>query len=258
MFNLNIEIVYNDTLGVATMASPNEDIDKKDPSQLLATRYFFSQFWCEFTAEVLKEFLQEDIIYRQQELEKVPANMNFLDKKKEEMKVIEKSAENKSSIYQKDEITKRNFYLQLFRTYCELPFGDTMQSFVKVFNDVFVKEKPQICQKYYLTEVNIVELDLSDKNAHEMNVGFRWNFAEGTSKEMDYLASHYIKTFLMTFLKSIKKQEGEQHMKAFTPRKREEKEASPDPRGKKYHNVKVDTPNNGRELFFSNVLMKVY
>ena len=182
------------------MASPNEDIDKKDPSQLLATRYFFSQFWCEFTAEVLKEFLQEDIIYRQQELEKVPANMNFLDKKKEEMKVIEKSAENKSSIYQKDEITKRNFYLQLFRTYCELPFGDTMQSFVKVFNDVFVKEKPQICQKYYLTEVNIVELDLSDKNAHEMNVGFRWNFAEGTSKEMDYLASHYIKTFLMVLI----------------------------------------------------------
>ena len=62
-----------------------------------------------------------------------------------------------------------------------------MQSFVKVFNDVFVKEKPQICQKYFLTEVNIVELNLTEKNAHEMNVGFRWNFAEGTSKELDYL-----------------------------------------------------------------------
>ena len=50
--------------------------------------------------------------------------------------------ENKSSIFQKEEITKRNFYLQLFRTYCEIPFEETMQSFVKVFNDVFVKEKP--------------------------------------------------------------------------------------------------------------------
>jgi len=50
--------------------------------------------------------------------------------------------ETKGSIFPKGEMTKRNFYLQLFRTYCELPFEETMQSFVKVFNDVFVKEKP--------------------------------------------------------------------------------------------------------------------
>jgi len=36
------------------------------------------------------------------------------EKKKEMVKLLE----NKSSIYPKDEITKRNFYLQLFRTYC--------------------------------------------------------------------------------------------------------------------------------------------
>jgi len=64
--------------------------------------------------------------------------LNEAEKKKEMVKLME----NKSSIFQKDEITKRNFYLQLFRTYCQLPFEDTMQSFVKVFNDVFVKEKP--------------------------------------------------------------------------------------------------------------------
>lgn len=60
------------------------------------------------------------------------------EKKREMMKIME----NKSTIFQKEEITKRNFYLQLFRTYCEVPFQETMQSFVKVFNDVFVKEKP--------------------------------------------------------------------------------------------------------------------
>ena len=43
-----------------------------------------------------------------------------------------------------------------------------MQSFVKVFNDVFVKEKPQVCNKYYLTEVNIVELDTRDPYAIDM------------------------------------------------------------------------------------------
>jgi hypothetical protein len=64
LFNLSIQIVYNDVLGVATLASLDENTDKENAPQLLATRYFFSQFWCEFTAEVLREFLQEDIIYR--------------------------------------------------------------------------------------------------------------------------------------------------------------------------------------------------
>lgn len=168
-----------------------------------------------------------------------------------------KIMENKSSIFQKDEITKRNFYLQLFRTYCELPFKDTMQSFVKVFNDVFVKEKPQICQKYYLTEVDIIELDTRDKNCHEMSVGYRWNFASGTSKELNYFNSPFIHTFVMSCLKSIKKSDGVK-IADFSPRKRDE--------GSKYHsimlkqarNAKFELPNNGREFFFSNVLVKIY
>lgn len=71
-----------------------------------------------------------------------------------------------------------------------------MQSFVKVFNDVFVKEKPQVCQKYFLTEVNIVELDTRDRYCTEMAVGFRQNFADATSKELNYLKSPYVRTFL--------------------------------------------------------------
>jgi hypothetical protein len=95
--------------------------------------------------------------------------LSELEKKKKALNLIE----NKSTVFQKEEITKRNFYLQLFRTYCELPFQETMQSFVKVFNDVFVKEKPQVCQKYYLTEVNIVELDTRDTLFTDFCVGFR-------------------------------------------------------------------------------------
>lgn len=95
-----------------------------------------------------------------------------------------------------------------------------MQSFVKVFNDVFVKEKPQICQKYFLTEVGIVELDTREGN-QQMNIGFRWNFADGTSKELDYLQSPYMKIFLKSCLKAIKKKEGQDILK-FSPRKKEE------------------------------------
>lgn len=33
-----------------------------------------------------------------------------------------------------------------------------MTNYIKIFNDVFTKEKPMLHQKYFLTEVQIVEL----------------------------------------------------------------------------------------------------
>jgi hypothetical protein len=75
----------------------------------------------------LKEFHEEDLIYREQELEindklKKMDGLSEIQKKKEKMKLIE----NKSSVFSKEEITKRNFYLQLFRTYSDLPFQETI------------------------------------------------------------------------------------------------------------------------------------
>jgi hypothetical protein len=49
---------------------------------------------------------------------------------------------NESSINQSKEMSKRNFYLQLFRTYSELPYLELLENFVSVYNDVFIKEKP--------------------------------------------------------------------------------------------------------------------
>ena len=54
--------MHNDVLCVATLA-------KIDPSlqatQDLATRYLMAQFWCEFTKEVLTEFLNEDFLIKE-------------------------------------------------------------------------------------------------------------------------------------------------------------------------------------------------
>lgn len=44
--------------------------------------------------------------------------LSEIQKEREASKLIE----NKSSVISKEEITKRNFYLQLFRTYSDLPF----------------------------------------------------------------------------------------------------------------------------------------
>ena len=65
LFNLTVQVVYNDVMAVATFSSIPECVDVRKDSQLLATKYFFSQFWCEFTSEVLIEFFHEDVIYRQ-------------------------------------------------------------------------------------------------------------------------------------------------------------------------------------------------
>ena len=59
---------------------------------------------------------------------------------------------------EEEDVTRRNFYLTLFRLYSDIPFHDCLQSFAKIFNDVFVFEKPGSIQKYY----NVVcMLDLS-------------------------------------------------------------------------------------------------
>ena len=53
-------------LCVSTFSS----IDPQNQStQGLLTRYFFSQFWCEFTKEVLTEFLNEDFVIQEMQAE---------------------------------------------------------------------------------------------------------------------------------------------------------------------------------------------
>ena len=49
--------MHNDVLCVASIAADDELMSS---TQQLATRYFGAQFWCEFTKEVLTEFLNED------------------------------------------------------------------------------------------------------------------------------------------------------------------------------------------------------
>ena len=62
-------------MAVATFSCAQDNVDDRMDEQLLATRYFFSQFWCEFTQEVLVEFYQEDLIYREQERNASPHKM---------------------------------------------------------------------------------------------------------------------------------------------------------------------------------------
>ena len=57
-----MSLIHNDAMCVATFAKISKDDQK---AQSIATRYFFSQFWCEFTKEVLTEFLNEDFAIKE-------------------------------------------------------------------------------------------------------------------------------------------------------------------------------------------------
>ena len=61
-FGMRMIIVYNWLIGVACLGSKTED----QSAQELAARYFLTQFWAEFTIEVLQDFQMDDVEYRRQ------------------------------------------------------------------------------------------------------------------------------------------------------------------------------------------------
>ena len=81
---------------------------------------------------------------------------------------------NESSLLNPHELVKRNFYLQLFRAYNELPLDELLESFSQIYNDVFMKEKPLTIQKYFLCEIAIAELTQSNS---DLSLIYNFNFA---------------------------------------------------------------------------------
>ena len=77
-------IVYNWIFGVLSLSSLKEN---KSPVEL-ATRYFFSQFWTEFSRDVLQEFFYADsehvkAMKIKQDDEKMKKNDLMIEKQRE-------------------------------------------------------------------------------------------------------------------------------------------------------------------------------
>jgi len=66
-----------------------------------------------------------------------------------------------------------------------------MDNFVRIFNEVFTLERPNVLKKYFLTEVNVLEVDC--REGIEMDVAFRWNFVSCTTKEFNYAENPYVR-----------------------------------------------------------------
>ena len=66
---------------------------------------------------------------------------------REELNGFSIKPSNEDSFIIPEELKKRNFYLQLFRIYCDLPQQEIVTNFQLVYNDVFYKKKPITIQK---------------------------------------------------------------------------------------------------------------
>ena len=91
--------------------------------------------------------------------------------------------------------TKRDFLIELFKEYNNLPIQKSLSNFAKVYNDVFVREIPSVMASYALLEIQITEIANMGQKDERFTIPFRFNFANMTSKHCDYIKSpHYIET----------------------------------------------------------------
>jgi hypothetical protein len=109
-------------------------------------------------------------------------------------------------------INKRNFYLSLFSIYSALPVADCLQSFTKIFNEVFIQEKPQSVQKYFLLQCMVVEMSAPFDDSRGVmqethSVPFSFNFAKGTSKYINYMSSDLFKNFINKSIREVKRRD---------------------------------------------------
>jgi hypothetical protein len=60
---------------------------------------------------------------------------------------------------------------------------ELVEFYIKIYNDVFTKEKPLTYQKYFFCEIAAVEMSpYKDK----LDIIFAYNFVNGTSKVLQY------------------------------------------------------------------------
>ena len=107
-------------------------------------------------------------------------------------------------------MTRRNFYLTLFRLYSAIPFKDCISSFTKIYNDVFIHERPSCVHKYSLTEVMVAEmLHAEDDTAARLHkthsIPYRYNFMAGTTRQVEYVNMPSFHVFLNKAIRQIKR-----------------------------------------------------
>ena len=76
-------------------------------------------------------------------------------------------AEKMDEIDPHAKFSKRDFLIELFKEYNNLPIQKSLNNFAKVYNDVFVREIPSVMASYSLLEIEIAEISkMGQKDEH--------------------------------------------------------------------------------------------
>jgi hypothetical protein len=140
-----------------------------------------------------------------------------------------------------------------------MPFQHSIKTFCNIFNDVFCYEKPLTVQKYYLCGIEMVEILASD----QLQKLFGYNFAKGTSRELDYLNSEVVQQFLLKVSKVVKKNDScnqDSIIYGQNAKKKQKKAGGGSQRsqGSVQESSFREESLVGLEYFFSNVMIKVF
>ena len=92
--------------------------------------------------------------------------------------------------------SKRDFLMELFKEYNNLPLQKSLANLAKVYNDVFVRDTPSLMATYALFEIQVAEIsnvstadESMDGNLERLSIPFKFNFTTTTSKHVDYTKS---------------------------------------------------------------------
>jgi hypothetical protein len=79
-----------------------------------------------------------------------------------------------------------------------------MANFNKIYNQVFTQEKPAVVNRYFISEVRVVELLDIENNQTKVRTPFKVKFTLGTTRNINFANSKNFENFLARAVKHVK------------------------------------------------------
>lgn len=147
--------------------------------------YMFLQYLLYFTPQVLKTFYEDDSQLKERELSNVSGR---------------EALKSASGIYSPLSMTgNRLLEIQLK----DLPFQELMKNFKETFSKIFIQEKPDPIERYYLSSICIIQITTTKVYDTLMN----FCFTNDTTKQVDFSSSPETKKLVKKILKHISRLE---------------------------------------------------
>ncbi|CAI2386471.1 unnamed protein product [Moneuplotes crassus] len=169
--------ISHDNYGLILICSLNTDSGWAN----ILCMYMFLQYYRNFGKKILQEFYQEDSFIKEQELSMVSG--------REALRSV-------SGMYSAMSISHSQL---LEKPIQELPFGEMMENIKETFGKVFVEERPDVSDKYYLSGLTLIQI----ATTRLYDTLFNFNFTKETSKNINYSSSDLTKKLMKKILKHI-------------------------------------------------------